>query len=299
MPSDIRKDLEKRAQEAILQNIIENYKQLGQAKLQDPSIKKTVWERTIFSVASALSLGANIIVSGVIGIIFLNPVLALAIFLVWLIAQVALLYFAATNEKSHAKVIEEMLKPRVQFNPAAIQDATLRAKVDEALKYWELIENTVTKSSEASMRDRFERTTREVTHWLQAVYDLATRVDKFQVNQVIREDLKRVPTDILSLERKLAQEDSSEVRRQLERTIADKRRHLQTLQNLEDSMDRASYQLDSTISALGTIYSQLLLVGSKDEAGNRVNRLQDEISEQVQRLEDLSEVMDEVYQSSG
>jgi hypothetical protein len=64
-------------------------------------------------------------------------------------------------------------------------------------------------------------------------------------------------------------------------------------------MDRASYQLDSTISALGTIYSQLLLVGSKDEAGNRVNRLQDEISEQVQRLEDLSEVMDEVYQGSG
>jgi hypothetical protein len=50
---------------------------------------------------------------------------------------------------------------------------------------------------------------------------------------------------------------------------------------------------------LGTIYSQLLLVGSKDEAGSRVNRLQDEISEQVQRLEDLSEVMDEVYQSSG
>jgi rubrerythrin len=231
--------------------------------------------------------------------VFINPLLALLVFLVWLIAHAILLYFAATNEKSHAKVIEEMLRPRVQFNPATIQDPSLRAKVDEALKYWELIENTVTKSPEASMRDRFERTTREVTHWLQAVYDLATRVDRFQVNQVIRQDLQRVPADIRTLEKKLAQEDSPEVRQQLERTIADKRRHLQTLQNLEDSMARASYQLDSTISALGTIYSQLLLVGSKDEAGNRVNRLQDEISEQVQRLEDLSEVMDEVYQSSG
>jgi rubrerythrin len=298
MPSDIRKDLEKRAQEAILKNIVENYKQLGQAKLNDPSIKKTVWERTIFSVASALSLAGNIVVSGALAI-FGFPLLALPLFFIWLIAQAILLYFAATNEKSHAKVIEEMLRPRVQFNPAAIQDSTLRAKVDEALKYWELIENTVTKSPETSMRDRFERTTREVTHWLQAVYDLATRVDKFQVNPVIRQDLQRVPADIRTLEKKLAQEDSPEVRRQLERTIADKQRHLQTLKNLEDSMDRASYQLDSTISALGTIYSQLLLVGSKDEAGNRVNRLQDEISEQVQRLEDLSEVMDEVYQSSG
>jgi hypothetical protein len=149
------------------------------------------------------------------------------------------------------------------------------------------------------MRDRFERTIREVTHWLQAVYDLAARVDKFQINQVIKQDLQRVPTDIRNLEKRLSQENSPEVRRQLERTIADKQRQLQTLQNLEDNMQKAGYQLDSTISALGTIYSQMLLVGSKDEEGNRVNRLQDEISEQVQRLEDLSEVMDEVYQSAG
>jgi len=192
-----------------------------------------------------------------------------------------------------------MLRPKVRFNPEAIQDKTLQAKVDEALRYWELIESTVSRSPETSMRDRFERTTREVTHWLQAVYDLATRVDKFQINQVIKQDLQRVPADIRNLEKKLTQEGSPEVQRQLERTIADKQRHLQTLQNLEDNMERAGYQLDSTISALGTIYSQLLLVGSKDEEGNRVNRLQEEISEQVQRLEDLSEAMEEVYQSSS
>ena len=298
MPSDIRKDLEKRAQEAILKNIVENYKQQGKDWLNDPSIKKTVWERTIFSLASAVSLGGNILVSGVIGIFF-SWLFALPVFIVWFIAQVVLLYFATTNEKSHAKVIEEMLRPKVRFNPEAIQDKTLQAKVDEALRYWELIESTVSRSPETSMRDRFERTTREVTHWLQAVYDLATRVDKFQINQVIKQDLQRVPADIRNLEKKLTQEGSPEVQRQLERTIADKQRHLQTLQNLEDNMERAGYQLDSTISALGTIYSQLLLVGSKDEEGNRVNRLQEEISEQVQRLEDLSEAMEEVYQSSS
>jgi len=70
MPSDIRKELEKRAQEAILKNIVENYKQQGKDWLNDPSIKKTVWERTIFSLASAVSLGGNILVSGVIGIFF-------------------------------------------------------------------------------------------------------------------------------------------------------------------------------------------------------------------------------------
>ncbi len=298
MPSDIRKDLEKRAQEAILKNIIENYKEQGKDWLKDPSVRKTVWDRVIFSLASAVSLGGNILVSGIVGI-FINWLLALPVFMVWLIAQIILLYFAATNERAHAKVIEEMLRPKFDFSPETIQDKDLQAKVNEALRYWELIDNTVTKSPQASMQIRFERTTQEVTHWLQAVYDLARQIDKFELNQVVKQDLQRVPLEIRHLEKKLAEEDSPEVSRQLERTIADKRRQLQTLQNLEDSMQKAHYQLDSTISSLGTIYSQLLLVGSKDEEGSRLNRLQAEISEQVSRLEDVSEAMDEVYQTAS
>jgi uncharacterized protein YoxC len=118
------------------------------------------------------------------------------------------------------------------------------------------------------------------------------------LNKVIERDLKNVPAAIESYQQKLEEETDPDVRRQLEKTIADNERQLQTLQNLENNIEKASYQLDSTISALGTIYSQLLLVGSKDESGTKINRLQDEISEQVYRLEDLTEAMDEVYQSS-
>jgi hypothetical protein len=298
MPSDIRKDLEKRAQDAILKSIVENYRQQSKEWLKDPAVRKTVWERVIFSLGSALSLGGNIVVSGLIGII-IGWLVAIPVFLGWLVIQAVLLYLAATNEKSHAKVVEEMLKPKIDFNTATIQNGALRAKVNEALRYWELIDNIVKESPEASVQLRFERTTQEVTHWLQAVYDLAKRIDKFELNPVVRQDLSRLQQEIPALEKKLAREDSDTVRQQLERTIADKRRQLQTLQSLEDSMEKAQYQLDGTISSLGTIYSQLLLVSNKDEEGNRVNRLQSEISEQVQRLEDLSEVMDEVYQRAG
>ena len=297
MPSDIRKELEKRAQEAILKNIVENYKQQRADWNKDPGIVKKLREKYFYHPITASLLGGTLITTALA--IILTPLAAIPAALLGFILTPLFIYRGITNEANHAKAVEEMLRPKIQFNPESIQDKTLRAKVDEALRYWELIESTVAKSPENSMRDRFERTTREVTHWLQAVYDLATRVDKFQINQVIKQDLQRVPADIRNLEKKLAQEDSPEVRRQLERTIADKQRHLQTLQNLEDNMERAGYQLDSTISALGTIYSQLLLVGSKDEEGNRVNRLQEEISEQVQRLEDLSEAMEEVYQSSS
>jgi Na+-translocating ferredoxin:NAD+ oxidoreductase RnfG subunit len=297
MPSDIRRDLEQRAQEAILKNIVESYKQQRADWNKDPNIIKQLRERYTFHPITATLIGGTLVTSTALGII-LGPLAAIPAALLGLILTPLFIYRGITNEANHAKAVEEMLRPRIQFNPDSIQDKVLRAKVNEALKYWELIENTVAKSSQVSMRDRFERTTREVTHWLQAVYDLAARVDKFQLNQVIKEDMQRVPVDIRNLEQKLTRERSPEVKQQLERTIADKQRQLQTLQSLEDSMEKAGYQLDSTISALGTIYSQLLLVGSKDEEGSRVNRLQDEISEQVQRLEDLREAMDEVYQSA-
>ena len=96
----------------------------------------------------------------------------------------------------------------------------------------------------------------------------------------------------------MSQEDNPEIRRQLEKTIADKERQLKTLESLEDNMQAADYQLESTISSLGTIYSQLLLVGSKDESGSKIARLQEEVSDQVHRLEDIAQAMDDVYQRS-
>jgi hypothetical protein len=192
-----------------------------------------------------------------------------------------------------------LLKPQVDFEPAKITDKELAAKVDKALEYWALIDDTVDKAPRGVLRDRLAQTTQEATHWLQAVYKLAGQVDKFRENTVIEQDLRSVPRAIDNYKAKLALEDSPEVRQQLERTIADKERQLRTLENLQNSMEKADYQLDSTISALGTIYSQLLLVGNKDEEGSRISRLQEEISEQVYRLEDLTEAMDEVYRNSA
>ena len=48
---------------------------------------------------------------------------------------------------------------------------------------------------------------------------------------------------------------------------------------------------------MGVVYSQLLfLVSSRDVAKGRISRLQAEISEEVQRLEDLTTAMEEFHQ---
>jgi phage shock protein A len=303
MPS-IRRDLEKRAQDAILSNIIENYKKNREDWRNNPEIRTKLLTETFFSPLNAALIGGTILSAGfflVLGTLLLGPLALLLGALIpvgGLAVEAFLLYNAATNDKAHAQAVADMLRPQVEFDPRSIKDRELREKVEQALEYWSLIDDTIEETPEGAIRERLENTTREVTHWLQAVYNLAHRVEEFQGNSVIRRDLETVPESITDNKAKLALEDSPEVRKHLQRTIEDQERQLRTLKNLEDSMETASYQLDSTISSLGTIYSQLLLVGSKDESGSKVDRLQGEISEQVHRLEDLTEAMDEVYHSS-
>jgi hypothetical protein len=304
----IRKDLEQRAKKAILKGIFENYKKQRSDWLKEPGIRKAVFLASLFRTSNALIIGGVILLTGCLTLLVF-PLLGLTGvgwlaaggiggLLALILGEALFFYQSLKDENLHAEAVSEMFEPQINFNPDTISDEVLNEKIDKALEYWSLIDDTIRKAPNGVLRDRLARTAQEVTHWLQAVYNLADRVDKFQQNKVVERDLKSIPQVIADYEKKLRKEDSPEVQRQLERTISDKKRQLHALQNLESSMERAAYQLESTISSLGTIYSQLLLVGNKDEEGSRLNRLQEEVSEQVHQLEDLAEAMDEVYQSS-
>lgn len=304
----ISRDIEQRAQDAILANIVENYKKNREDWKKNPDIRQELLNKALFKPLNATFIGGIIVSSGFLALVMplliagLTPIfvgLAAMIPLGGLLAEAFYLYSAVTDEKAHADAVAKMLRPEVHFDPKTIKNPELRGKVDKALEYWSLIDDAIESAPAGPMRERLENTTREVTHWLQAVFNLAARVDEFYDNKVIKRDLEAVPRMLKDYRRKLEKEDSPEVRRQLEKTIEDSERQLRILESLENSMEKASYQLDSTISSLGTIYSQLLLVSSKDEEGSKVNRLQAEVSEQVQRLEDLTEAMDEVYQGAG
>ena len=311
--ASIRRELENRAQEAILKGIIENYKNKHTNWFKDPAIRKAVFDYSFYKPVNAIIIAVAIVTAGCLPLLAIPllassiPVLASSLMLVLgaavpialgIIAEVFFLTLSFRDEEAHAQAVGELLRPQVQFDPTTIKNKDLNGKVDKALEYWSRIDDAVEEVPPGALRGRLINTTREVTHWLQAVYNLAERVDKFRLNEIIKRDLDNVPEAIASYKRKLKQETDPEVRQQLEKTIADQERQLKTLQSLENNMDKANYQLESTISALGTIYSQLLLVGSKDESGSKVDRLQDEISEQVHQLEDLTVAMDEVYQSS-
>jgi hypothetical protein len=207
------------------------------------------------------------------------------------------LYLGCRDDKKLAKALVQRLTPQVAFNLDAIQDKQLKVKLFKALEYWSFINYMLSQQPDGLLRDHLLHTTQEATRWLQVVYHLAERVDKFRCNRIILRDWQTLPAIIKNYEQKLSQEPNPEIHYQLERTLYDKQVQWQNLQKLQNCMAKASYQLDSTIASLGTIYSQLLLLTNTGMERTRIRRLQAGISEQVQRLEDLTAAMDEVYRS--
>ncbi|HCB48048.1 MAG TPA: hypothetical protein DEP47_00635 [Chloroflexi bacterium] len=87
------------------------------------------------------------------------------------------------------------------------------------------------------------------------------------------------------------------VKQQIEFTMDGMQRQISTIESLEKTMDRAQLQLESTLSSLGTIYSQTMLVGAKDIDSGRAKRLRQDIREEVEELDSILLAMDEVYAS--
>jgi tryptophan 2,3-dioxygenase len=108
-----------------------------------------------------------------------------------------------------------------------------------------------------------------------------------------------VPKELENYEKLLDREKEGPVREELEKTVAIKRSQWDTLKNLHNTMAKAQLQLENTLSAMSTVYTQVVLLGAKDVDSSRAQRLQQDMTEQISALEDISATMDEVYQISS
>ena len=121
------------------------------------------------------------------------------------------------------------------------------------------------------------------------------RLDAYESDPVLKQDLRSVPLAIKNFQARLELEDDESVRAQLRETIASKKAQWANLQRLQNAMEKAEYQLENTLAAMGTVYAQLQLLGAKDVDSGRAQRLREDIAEQVAALQDVLETMDEVY----
>ena len=211
----------------------------------------------------------------------------------WLVISLAV--FA--NPNTGAQVVEQML--RAKFDPAAIKDAESRRYVDKGLEYRAQIEAAAYRARPGLLRDNLAETADEIDRWLENMYSLALRLDAFAADRTIQQDLHSVPSTLQTYEQRMKTVADDKLRAQMHDIYEAKKAQWESLKNLQETMARARLQMDSALTALGTVYSQILLIGVKDIDSGRAQRLREDIAEEIKSLHDVVEAMDEVYQYQG
>ncbi len=218
--------------------------------------------------------------------------------LVWLlgglIAEALLVYSSIKDPHLGQQVVADIL--RHTFEPGRLRNPELQSQVQKGLDYRTRIQAAIQTQSDSLLKDNLTETATQIDEWLENVYHLAERLDRYreQVDLLTR-DRQAARSRLQELRQKLGNEPDEAVRRQIEVTISSLQRQIETIDSLENTMKRARLQLENTLSALGTIYSQTMLVDAKDIDSGRARRLQHEIAEEVHELSDLLHAMDEVY----
>jgi len=217
----------------------------------------------------------------------------------WLIggalAEVAIIYTSLTDPEFSRRVVADMLHQ--EFNMDALDDQRLKNYLTRALEYRERIEGALVRRRHGMLQDHFKETARQIDKWIASIYEIARRLDQYGQDDLIHRDMKTVPARMQRLRQDLESEDDPRVLEQLSQTLRAKELQWSNLDQLENSMQRAELQLENTLTAMGTIYSQLLLVGAKDVDSGRANRLREEVAEEVLGLQDVLDSMDEVYET--
>ncbi|MBC7224900.1 MAG: hypothetical protein H5T59_11625, partial [Anaerolineae bacterium] len=101
------------------------------------------------------------------------------------------------------------------------------------------------------------------------------------------------------IRRDMREEDDPDVRAQMERTAQRKEAQLANLTKLQNLMEQAQYRLEETLTALGTTYSQLLLIGARDVDSGRAQRLDQDMDEQIAALQDIVAELDQLRAGEG
>jgi len=263
-------------------------------------VQRAIIQESFFRAESALVIALTLLLSAASALTFLNinlPLVGDKPYL-WLLGGVlieaVILYSSITDDKFGQQVVEKLLKH--DYRPDRLQDETLRNQINEALDYRSRIDNGIRSQKSSMVTDELMETATQIDDWLSNMYDLALRIDRYQQEKVILErDRKRAETRLRQLKNEYETAKNPAIKDQIEVTMEGLQRQLATLNTLENTIRRARLQFESSLTHLGTVYSQTMLVDAKDIDRARARRLRQEIVDEVTELNDILVAMDDVY----
>ncbi|MFN2165536.1 MAG: hypothetical protein ACK2U9_04675, partial [Anaerolineae bacterium] len=124
----------------------------------------------------------------------------------WLVlgalGEIALVWSSVKDPEFRARAVAEMF--REKFNAREIKSPALRSQAEKALEYRDRIDEAISQGREGVLREHLADVSRGVTDWLENVFRLARRLDAYERDAMIHQDLKTVEPAIDSLKKRLA-----------------------------------------------------------------------------------------------
>lgn len=265
-------------------------------------VQKAIWQESFVRWESGIVLALTAILTtfSALGL----PIVDFVPFWGWLLggilAEAALVYSSVRDPEFGRQVVAKMLQH--EFKPERLKDKKLQRQMNEALDYRSRIEKGIRERTDSVLKDELNETASQIDDWLENIYDLARRIDRYQEeHEILHRDHVRAESRVAQLQAEFARAENPAVREQIQTTLNSVQRQLETIRMLEGTIKRARLQLENSLTHLGTIYSQTMLVDAKDIDRGSARRLRHEIAEEVTELSDLLVAMDEVYvvESSG
>jgi len=152
--------------------------------------------------------------------------------------------------------------------------------------------------SKGAMRNRLRTLVSDVSDWITYMYNLAERIDLSESNDLVLRDRQQVPRKIESVKARIKKEPDEHARRSLQVQLTHLQQQQMSLEATFSSIKRAEIQLESTLSALGTVYAQISLLGTKETDSAKGQRLSIEVKDEIDKLQDTIDAMDEVQMQS-
>ncbi len=197
------------------------------------------------------------------------------------------------EERRQARRGESSLNATTPMTPALPIDDSVAAQLAEAKRYRAQMAALIKSNPDKNKLARLGDLSSQMDEWMVSIQQMADRVNTFRHNGAVQNDKATVVQAISKLQAQLTSETDEHVRQQLARTLAARQQQGESLDKLDSLMRQSEVQLESTVAALGTIYSQALAAQSTNQVAD-YSHLSSDVNEQVHQLRDQLEALEEV-----
>jgi hypothetical protein len=180
----------------------------------------------------------------------------------------------------------------------AVKKDPLDEKLRRAAEYRKEINRQIKQKEATPFTEQLSPISDNLVRWENHLRQLVARLRNYQSNQLLQRELAETPQTIHRLKLELQAEPDPAVRREVEQALGRYQDHQRQLDSLAQLIRRTELDIDETLATIATIYSQLQLLDARRMDRQRASRISTDVKTQSDRLSDLLEAMDEVYNNT-